>query len=77
MTVQRLTYGDESIEVVHSSEQHRHEIYQRNDGTLDFVGMFSHNLEVREAEEEAPDESLMKLRETYEMYNDQKAATTT
>ena len=72
--LQKLSYGDESVEISSAPEQNRHEIYRRNDGKLDFVGIFTHNLEVKETQ---ADESLLKLRENYEMCNDQKAAATT
>lgn len=67
------------MEVVAAGETYRHEIYQRKyDGqrTLDFVGILSHNLEVRELDEDSRDESLLKLRKGYELLNDQKAAST-
>ncbi|KAI5850624.1 hypothetical protein BZA05DRAFT_58851 [Tricharina praecox] len=78
---QRLDYGDQSIEIVSQAESHRHELYKRSEDlpeNLDFVGVFSHSLEVREADggSNSPNESELKLQKDYELLNEEKAAST-
>lgn len=74
--LQKLHFGKKSIEVVSTKDTHRHELYQHDDdsGKLDFIGMFSHVLEVRGADEGGLEEAKAKLQKRYELYNDQKAA---
>ena len=68
------------MEVVPHGEFHRHELYKHPDElseSLNFVGVFSHSLEVREVDDEGlPDESLIKLQKDYELLNEEKAAST-
>lgn len=69
------------MEIVHHGEPHRHELYNRKDESsnrLDFVGIFSHNFEVREADDSRSpnNESLLKLQKDYDLLNEEKAAST-
>jgi hypothetical protein len=67
------------MEVVPQGESHRHELYKRADESsenLDFVGVFSHNLEVREVDDRSPNESELKLQSAYGLINEEKAAST-
>ncbi len=66
------------MEVQSQLESHRHELYREgsSSGELEFVGLFSHNLEIRELDESAPDESLLNLQKSYAAINDAKQAST-
>ncbi|KAA8894165.1 hypothetical protein FN846DRAFT_441999 [Sphaerosporella brunnea] len=76
----RLDYGGQSMEIVPHGEPRRHELYKLGDISdhFDFVGVFSHSLEVRDVDQGFPnDESLLKLQMEYELENEKKAASTT
>jgi RNA polymerase II elongation factor ELL len=67
------------MEIVPAGEVHRHELYRRGDelsGPIEFVGTFSHNLEVRETNDHLVNESLLKLQKSYNQLNEEKAAST-
>lgn len=67
------------MEIVPAGEVHRHELYRRGDELsrpIEFVGTFSHNLEVRETSDHSVDESLLKLQESYNLLSEEKAAAT-
>lgn len=66
------------MEIVHQNEVNRHELYRRasHSDSLDFVGLFSHSLEVRDGTDCTPDESERKLQLQYDLLNEKKAAST-
>lgn len=65
------------MEILATGQEIRHELYQTaQGGQLDFIGLFTHNLEVREVNENSVDESLLKLQENYARIKDEKAANT-
>ena len=67
------------MNLVPQAEYHRHELYKRADNSsenLEFVGLFSHNLEIWEKGRCTPDESERKLQSAYGLLNEEKAAST-
>lgn len=66
------------MEIVPQGESHRHELYRHasHSDDLDFVGIFSHSLEVRDGTASTPDESERKLQCAYGLLNEEKAAST-
>ena len=67
------------MEVLSTSEPHRHELYQVNDSDddrLDFTGTVTHELEVRELDVDTADESFLLLKESYRRIKSEKVAST-
>ncbi|TGZ83571.1 hypothetical protein EX30DRAFT_85741 [Ascodesmis nigricans] len=76
----KLQCGKNSIEVIPTIDTTCHELYMSDSSgssKLDFVGTFSHILEVRGSDVGGVNEAKAKLQKSYEMYNDQKAASST
>lgn len=77
---QRFVYGSQTMEILSMVEPNRHELYRASasssEDELAFAATFTHQLEVRELEEDTKDESLLALQDTYRRINQEKEAST-